>query len=219
MSRMSRMLISGVVIIIATSSASHATDQLLEHVLGRWCFDYNISTKSEQVYFRPDRTTPDRCCCSDMTDGVTVTQEGYSDDAPRDDPGGCLFDKIEQKDRDTYLIKTRCKEKESDPYYPSEAEFQIINGLLFIKWGPQHSQRTTPALSQERPNVRQFNEVVKACVEAVNAGGGVGQSDAYYNPALHGVQIGVATPMWTFKFNKCMAERGFFSTGSKDAAQ
>jgi hypothetical protein len=86
----------GVVIIIATSSASHATDQLLEHVLGRWCFDYNISTKSEQVYFRPDRTTPDRCCCSDMTDGVTVTQEGYSDDAPRDDPGGCLFDKIEQ---------------------------------------------------------------------------------------------------------------------------
>jgi hypothetical protein len=64
----------------------------------------------------------------------------------------------------------------------------------------------TPALSQ--PNVQQINEPVKACVEAVNAGGGF-QSDAYYNPALQGVHIGVATPMWTFKFDKCMAERGF----------
>jgi hypothetical protein len=83
----------------------------------------------------------------------------------------------------------------------------LISGVVIII--------ATPALSQ---NVEQMNAAVKACVEAVNAGGGF-QSDAYYNPALHGVQIGVATPMWTFNFNKCMAERGFFSTGSKDAAQ
>jgi|SRR6516225_1493698 len=54
-----------------------------------------------------------------------------------DDNGSCLFDKIERRDRDTYLVQTRCKMEENGPYYPSPAEFQIINGLLFVKWVPE----------------------------------------------------------------------------------
>jgi hypothetical protein len=62
--------------------------------------------------------------------------------------------------------------------------------------------------ARAEPNVEQIKMAMKACVEAVNAGGGL-HSDAYYNPAAQAVHIGVATPTWKFKFNKCMAERSF----------
>ena len=70
-----------------------------------------------------------------MTDGITIDQEGYSDDSPVDNPGDCLFDKIERRGRDTYLIHTRCKRE--DTYFPSAAEFQIIKGLLFVTSVPE----------------------------------------------------------------------------------
>lgn len=121
--------------LLATGTA-HANDLLPESVLGRWCHDGNISNKSEEVevYFRPG-TERNRCCCNDFTDGITIDQEGYSDDSPVDNPGDCLFDKIERRGRDTYLIHTRCKRE--DTYFPSAAEFQIIKGLLFVTSVPE----------------------------------------------------------------------------------
>ena len=137
--------------LLATGTA-HANDLLPESVLGGWCHDGSISNKSKEVYFRPSH--PDHsCCCNDMTDGITIDQEGYSDDSPVDNPGDCLFDKIERRGRDTYLIHTRCKrlagrrslarywdqrwDQRDDTYFPSAAEFQIIKGLLFVRWVPE----------------------------------------------------------------------------------
>jgi hypothetical protein len=134
-------------LLLATGTA-HANDLLPESVLGRWCHDGKISNESKEVYFRPGG-----CCCNDMTDGITIDQEGYSDDSPVDNPGDCLFDKIERRGRDTYLIHTRCKrlagrrslaryweqrwDQREDTYFPSAAEFQIIKGLLFVTWVPE----------------------------------------------------------------------------------
>ena len=144
-----KLLLTGVAaLLLATGYTAHANDLLPESVLGRWCHDGNISTESEEVYFRPDRTHP-TCCCNDFTDGITIDQEGYSDDSPIDNPGNCIFDKIERRDRDAYLIHTRCKrlagrrslarygDQRENTYFPSAAKFQIIKGLLFVSWGPE----------------------------------------------------------------------------------
>jgi hypothetical protein len=133
-----KLLLTGVAALLLATGTAHANDLLPESILGRWCYDGNISNKSEEVYFRPGG-----CCCNDMTDGITIDQEGYSDDTPVDNPGDCLFDKIERRGRDTYLIHTRCKRKPDrwhaaeDTYFPSAAKFQIIKGLLFVTWVPE----------------------------------------------------------------------------------
>jgi hypothetical protein len=131
---MRKLLLAGVAVLLMGISAAHAKDQLPKHMLGRWCYDYIISTKSLKVYFRPDHKER-TCCCSDMTDGITISQEGYDDDSPADDAPSCLFDKIDQENRDTYLVHMRCREGEENPYHSSATQFQIVNGLLFVKWG------------------------------------------------------------------------------------
>ena len=139
-----KLLLTGVAALLLATGTAHANDLLPESVLGRWCHDGNISNESEEVYFRPDHTGGNSCCCNDMTDGITIDQEGYSDNRPVDNPGDCLFDKIERRGRDAYLIHTRCKrlagrrslarygDQKGETYFPSAAEFQIIKGLLFV---------------------------------------------------------------------------------------
>jgi hypothetical protein len=143
-----KLLLTGVAVLLLATGTAHANDLLPESVLGRWCHDGNISNESKEVYFRRG-TEPNWCCRNDFTDGITIDQEGYSDDSPIDNPGDCLFDKIERRGRDTYLIHTRCKrlagrrsharygDQREDTYFPSAAEFQIIKGLLFVTWGPE----------------------------------------------------------------------------------
>jgi hypothetical protein len=134
---MKKLLLTGIAALFLITGAAQANDQLPEHMLGRWCADYNISTKGEKVYYRLDRVERDRNHCSDLDNGIVLDQEGYMEDTEADDNGECLFDKIERRDRDTYLIQTRCRDAEVNPYYSSIAQFQIIEGLLFIKWGAE----------------------------------------------------------------------------------
>lgn len=150
-----KLLLTGVAALLLATGTAHANDLLPESVLGRWCHDGNISNESKEVYFRRG-TEPNWCCRNDFTDGITIDQEGYSDDIASDNPGDCLFDKIERRGRDTYLIHTQCKrlagrrslarywdqfethsQSREDTYFPSAAEFQIIKGLLFVSWGPE----------------------------------------------------------------------------------
>jgi hypothetical protein len=82
---------------------------------------------------------------------------------------------------------------------------QQMRVLIFLGVATLVLSGTARAEQNDEP----IKAAVKACVEAVNASGRGGHSDAYYNPAAHGVHISVATPIWTFEFDKCMAERGF----------
>ena len=145
---MKKLLLSGIAALFLAAGTAHADDRLPEHMLGTWCHDYD-STKSQHVYFRPNHYDPDRCCCSDMTDGITIYQHGFDDDSPAVLPG-CLFDKIEKKNKDTYLIQTGCQKQGDGPYYPSAAEFQIINGRLFVKWVIARAAPLEPANPQVR---------------------------------------------------------------------
>jgi hypothetical protein len=47
-----------------------ANDQLPENMLGRWCHVSDLSTKAQQVYFRPDFVG--RKYCTDFNDGITL---------------------------------------------------------------------------------------------------------------------------------------------------
>ena len=132
---MKKLFLTGIAALFLATGAAHATDQLPEHILGRWCNSY-ASTKSQEVYFRPNHRDRESCCCSDMTDGITISQDGYDDDSPVDDAPSCLFDNIKRKDRDTYLIHAHCKEGDK-PSFEGAEEFQLINGLLFKKRMPE----------------------------------------------------------------------------------
>jgi hypothetical protein len=133
--------------ILLAGSPAYANDKLPAHFLGRWCYS-NASTPtyraepllsgSQEVYFRPEG-----CCCSDLTDGITLDQEGYVSDAPVDVTTSCLFDNIKRKDRDTYLVHIHCKEGDK-PGFEGNEEFQLINGLLFKKRAPEGAM--TPAI-------------------------------------------------------------------------
>jgi hypothetical protein len=142
-----RALITGVVMLLATGTA-HAADPLVcgteqgscrpykdpkfpEYWLGRWCRTPYGSTEAQEIYFRPEK-----CCCSDMTDGITIDQKGYEDEAPSDEAPVCLFDNIKQSGRDTYLVHVHCKEGDK-PSFEGDEEFQLVNGLLFKKRMPE----------------------------------------------------------------------------------
>jgi hypothetical protein len=129
---MKKTLLAGIAVLLLGTGAVHADGKLPEYMLGRWCSDYLISTKSVEVYYRPDHADPNRCCCGDSTDGITINSEGYTEDGPGEDPVTCLFDKVEEKDRNIYLIHLRCK-LETGIDFSSVAEFQLINDLLFVK--------------------------------------------------------------------------------------
>jgi hypothetical protein len=109
---------------------AHADDKLPSYILGRWCYSPFVSNESQEVYFRPN--TGSGCCCTDMTDGISLNQEGYESEAPTDVPPVCLFDNVKRKDTDTYLVHAHCKEGDK-PSFEGDEEFQLINGLLFKK--------------------------------------------------------------------------------------
>src|SRR5262245_33328314 len=64
--------------------------QLPEAMLGKWCIDNHISTKSDEIYFRPNLNNPNYSneCVEGST--IIISQIGYETDTP----GSCLFDKI-----------------------------------------------------------------------------------------------------------------------------
>jgi hypothetical protein len=129
------LLANSMVLSVLSASAAYANDKLPERILGRWCNSPFVSTKAQEVYFRPNHKDRERCCCSDMTDGITIAQKGYEDDSPVDDAPSCLFDNIKQKNRDTFLVHIHCKEGDK-PSFKGTEEFQLVNGLLFKKRKP-----------------------------------------------------------------------------------
>ena len=137
---MKTLLLAGVAALFLATGTAHAADtsQLPEYILGRWCHTPFASTEAQVVYFRPSgrRDTGEWCCCSDLTDGIDINSEGYEDESPADDAPICLFDNIKQRDKDTYLVRVRCKEGDK-PSFEGDEEFQLINGLLFKKRLPE----------------------------------------------------------------------------------
>jgi hypothetical protein len=131
---MKKLFLTGVVALsLANCQAplrtAHAAERLPEAMLGKWCYDDNISTKSQEIYFRSDGE------CSNAF-GINLSQTGYGDTKSH-----CVFDHVKQKKGGVYLINTLCNRGPgSDEYIPSIAEFQIIRKFLFIKWVPQEDE-------------------------------------------------------------------------------
>jgi|SRR6516162_6808838 hypothetical protein len=134
-----RTLITGIAALLLATGAAHATDQLPEYMLGRWCYGNDVSTEAQIVYFRPDIRTPDSRTCSDLTDGIIIDQEGYDDESVAEDASTCSFDKIERKEENTYLVHVHCKAAhgKGKPSFEGQEEFQLVNGLLFKKRMPE----------------------------------------------------------------------------------
>ena len=76
-----------------------------------------------------------------MTDGITISQEGYDDNSPADDAPTCSFviNSIKRKEENTYLVHVLCitEHGEGKPEFEGQEEFQLINGLLFKKRMPE----------------------------------------------------------------------------------
>jgi len=136
---MKKLFLTSITALFLATGAARATDQLPEYMLGRWCAPAFINTKSLEVYFRPDHVERDRCCCSDMTDGITIDQKGYDDDSAADDAPACSFGAIKRKEEFSYLVHVLCKTEhgEGKPDFEGQEEFQLFNGLLFKKRMPE----------------------------------------------------------------------------------
>jgi len=150
--KLARLIVIAALVFMALRPAQAAGSKLPEHMIGTWCEATFVSTKAERVFFRPERVG--RQHCSDMTDGVTISPEGFENDHPMDDPFSYRFDKIEQIDSDTYLIHIRYTETRKDenitsPEYPPIAEFKISNGLLFIKGIPGERAAASSKAAEE----------------------------------------------------------------------
>ena len=136
---MKKLLLTGIAALsVHCASAAHAADQLPGYMLGRWCYS-NASTKTQEVYFRPNLIDPERSTCSDLTDGIMLSQEGYEDETASDTNSSCVFDKIEQKEEDIYLAHAHCTDVDADDQsdFKGYEEFKLINGLLFKKRIPE----------------------------------------------------------------------------------
>ena len=71
---MKKLLLTGIAALsVHCASAAHAADQLPGYMLGRWCYS-NASTKTQEVYFRPNLIDPERSTCSDLTDGIMLVR-------------------------------------------------------------------------------------------------------------------------------------------------
>src|SRR5262249_38035237 len=73
---MKKLLLTSIAALLLATGTAHANDQLPEFILGRWCYGNDVSTEAQIVYFRPNHRDPERCCCSDMTDGITIDLGG-----------------------------------------------------------------------------------------------------------------------------------------------
>jgi len=111
--------------IMLLSTAVHAEDRLPEHWLGKWCADNKATTEAQEALYRTN------ACSPDLED--TLEYDGW---------GGCVFQRIEQVDKETYLIHVRC-ELQSDfgvglgKFNEENQIYQLVNGLLFIKRMPE----------------------------------------------------------------------------------
>jgi hypothetical protein len=142
--RIKRLFLTGVAALFLATGIAHANDKLPEYMLGRWCSSPFVGTKTQEVYFRPDQNSPGKTTCSDLTDGINIDQKGYVDESPADNADDCVFDNINRRNNDTYLIHARCKEGDSNkPSFEGDEEFQLVNGLLFKKrMRTAHAQHT-----------------------------------------------------------------------------
>jgi hypothetical protein len=122
----------------------HANDKLPENMLGRWCHVSDLSTKAQTVYFRPSFVGGEHC--TDFNDGITLSQEGFSDDRPIDQCNWYVFDKIERTEKDVYRVFARCDEAEEafdldkdDLGGMQQLQLQTINDneMLFVRRMPE----------------------------------------------------------------------------------
>jgi hypothetical protein len=48
---MKKLLLTGIAALFLATGTVPADNKLPEHILGRWCYDYVISAKTQDVYF------------------------------------------------------------------------------------------------------------------------------------------------------------------------
>jgi len=132
------LFLTGIAALFLAAGAAHADDKLPEAMLGVWC-QASVKGDANRIYYRPNFGGHTWDGCSDFDDGITLSQDGFSDDRPID---GCdyVFDKIERIKDDTYIVFARCAKPvenlESD--LGGLAQLQIINNeILIVKRMPE----------------------------------------------------------------------------------
>jgi hypothetical protein len=92
-------------------------------MLGEWCTADAINTKAQEVYFRPNHRESDRSHCSDFTEGIEMDKDGYGHEGLDDSVLSCVFDKVEQIDKETYLVHTHCETHDGNGNHVKEDDF------------------------------------------------------------------------------------------------
>ena len=117
--------------------SSQSAIELPKEMLGTGCRAIGWNN-SIHVYFRPSLVGREHC--DDFHDGITISQDGFSDNHPAVPcPSDYVFDKVEQIKDGVYLVFARCQEK-VDPEFDlgGMQQLQIVDdGLLVIKRMPE----------------------------------------------------------------------------------
>lgn len=74
-------------------------------MLGRWC-EASVHGKASKIFYHPSFAGTGHC--PDFFDGITVSQNGFSDDRPVDRCDEYVFDKINRTENG-YLISAYCE--------------------------------------------------------------------------------------------------------------
>jgi len=138
---MKKLLLTGIAALFLATGTAHAvhdTTHLPEHWQGRWCYDSYISTKSQEVFFRPThKNINGEGVCGDFDDGIYIDEAGYiNEGSMTGEQPACDFEKKVRGEGDTYVMHVVCSSGKQEGF-DGEEEFQLINGLLFKKRMPQ----------------------------------------------------------------------------------
>jgi hypothetical protein len=115
---MRMFLLAGVAALFLATGAAHATVQLPEAMLGKWCWAEggDESNPDQQIY---TRTFPGECHGGDSL--IRIDQDGIEGE------GSCIFEKIiEQTGPYTFLIYTDCDGMKGP------TKFEIVDEKLVI---------------------------------------------------------------------------------------
>jgi|SRR6516164_490443 hypothetical protein len=140
---MKAAIVAGCVVLsVQCAARAHADNKLPEHMLGKWC-QAGVNGGANAIYYRPSFGGHRYDGCSDMDDGITLSQNGFSDDRPIDQCDEYVFDKVERLRDDTYLVTAHC-EKAEKTYDPEKddlggtRQLQIVNDeILIVKRMPE----------------------------------------------------------------------------------
>lgn len=129
---MKKLILAGIAV-LSLSSASATQPQrstLPDTIIGNWCHHDNADMwikEHREIYTRSYNPED----CSDYH--LVITQEGYGEMWDE-----CVFNKIEQEARDTYLVHTRCEAQAEGEkvgigiFWEENLEYQIVNGQLVV---------------------------------------------------------------------------------------